>query len=123
MDQKNIFKQYKEHSKCIKQVEINEKHLKIIWHNDRTEIFLLKDLKKIAIITTDEGPSEPDIFWLFMFEFPIMIPSDELIPSSLEIADFLLNFPNFNYNKFIEAMSSTRNDAYQLWEKQEESKK
>jgi hypothetical protein len=122
LEQKNILEKYKEHSKCIKQVEINKKRLKIIWPNDRTEIFLLKNLKKIAVITTDEGPLEPDIFWLLMFEFPIMIPSDDLILGSLEIANFLLDFPNFNYDKFIEAMSSTKNDAFQLWEKQEESK-
>jgi len=117
MEEKNIFEEYKANSKCIKRVEIDEEKLTIIWSNNQTEVFFLKDLKKVALITTDEGPFKPDIFWLLMFEFPIMIPSDELIPGSLAITDFILELPKFNYEKFIEAMSSTSNNASELWER------
>ena len=117
MEEKNIFEEYKANSKCIKRVEIDEEKLTIIWSNNQTEVFFLKDLKKVALITTDEGPFKPDIFWLLMFEFPIMIPSDELIPGSLAITDFILELPKFNYEKFIEAMSSTRNNAFELWQR------
>ena len=117
MEEKNIFEEYKTNSKGIKRVKIDEEKLTIIWPNNQKEVFFLKDLKKVALITTAEGPLEPDIFWLLMFKFPIMVPSDELIPGSLAITDFMLKLPNFNYEKFIEAMSSTSNNAFELWQR------
>lgn len=116
MIKEDIFEEYKFISKSIMRVEINQEKLIIVWSNNKKETFYLRDLKKISIITTDEGPFKPEVFWLLMFEFPIMVPCDDLIPGSLEIADFLLKLPNFNYKKFIQAMSSTRNNAFELWE-------
>ena len=114
----NIFEEYKAVSKVIKRVKIDEQELKIIWPDDRQEVYKLKDLKKVAVITTDEGPFEPDVFWLMMFDIPIMVPDDDWVPGSHDIANIMLDLPNFNHELFIQAMISTENDAFEVWEKE-----
>ncbi|TXT54695.1 MAG: hypothetical protein BAJALOKI1v1_2130004 [Promethearchaeota archaeon] len=118
MNEKNLYEQFKGASKLINRVEIDSKKLTIFWTEEEKEIFYLSNLKKVALNTTDEGPFEPDIFWLLMFRIPIMVPSDELIPGSLKITDYMLELPNFDYDKFIEAMSSTEQQAFELWERE-----
>jgi len=117
MEEENIFDVYKENSKCIESVKIDDEKLLIVWPTGQKEIFYMKDLKSVAIITTDERPMQPDVFWLLMFKIPIMVPSDEWIPGSLAIAHFFLNLPNFDHKKFIKAMCSTSNNAFELWDK------
>ncbi len=114
---RNLFEKFKEASKLIQKVEIDNEKLTLFWANNKKEIFFLSDLRKVALITTNEGPFQPDIFWLLMFRIPIMVPSDELIPGSLKITDYILNLPNFNYDKYIAAISSTDNQGFELWEK------
>jgi len=117
MEKTNIFEEYKANGLGIKKVEIDNEKLTIFWPDNREEIFYMKDLRKVAIITTDEGPFQPDLFWLMMFEFPIMVPSDETIPGSLAIADIMFELPNFHYEKFIEVIFSTSNNAFELWDR------
>ena len=67
-------------------VEINKNHLTIHWPDGRKEEFPLSTLKKVAIITTDKGPFEPDVFWWLFLDIPIMIPDDSpnfIVPSNL----------------------------------------
>ena len=103
-------------SQMIKRVEIDETKLKVYWHDGRTEEFLLNSLKKVAIITTDKGPFAPDVFWWLLLDIPVMIPDDPMVQGSDQIKEILFKLPGFNFKSFIQAMTSTDNDAFELWE-------
>ncbi len=79
----------------------------------RDEIF--KDLKKVSIITTDQGPLYPDVFWLIESSSKIGI-----IPSEDQDSNFLLEvqgLPDFNNGEVIKAMLSTEDNIFVCWEK------
>lgn len=116
IDKKNLFEKYKTASKLIERVKINSNDLRVFWQDGKEEVFHFEDLTKITIITTDDGPFEPDVFWLLIFKIPVLVPNDELVPGSLAIKDILLDLPGFEYEKFIQAMTSTDNNVYELWE-------
>ncbi|TXT60647.1 MAG: hypothetical protein BAJALOKI2v1_90061 [Promethearchaeota archaeon] len=120
-ESKDLLEDLKTTSKLIRRVEVNNEELKLVWSEEETEVFYFKNLKKVAIITTNEGPFGPDVFYLLMFRIPVMIPDNILVPGSSEVTDYLLNLLGFDYKKFIIAMSSTKNDVFEVWEKKESS--
>ena len=72
-------------------------------------------ISRIEIITTDDGPHLPDVFWtLFHFDGPALS-----IPSNAAGADQLLNafaaLPGFDYQAVIRAMGSTLPSTYLIW--------
>ena len=125
---------YKKAIKCFKQViDINRQNFEA-WHNigiayhklnDHEKFLecfekptkLLKDLKRISIITTDQGPFYPDVFWLLESSSEIGI-----IPSEGPDSEFLSKvqpLPGFNNAEVIKAMSSTEDNIFICWEKKE----
>jgi len=80
----------------------------------RVESVAWDDLSLVAIVTTDDGPFSPDVFWVLKGEF-----SECAVPLSAVGADELLNrlqaLPGFNNDAFIEAMSSIDNNRFICW--------
>lgn len=76
---------------------------------------LLKDLRKVSIITTDQGSFYPDVFWLLESSSEIGI-----IPSEGPDSDFLLKvqpLPGFDNKMVIMAMTSSEDNIFVCWEK------
>lgn len=74
------------------------------------------DLKEVFVLTTDEGPMHPDVFWLLVGnDTEITIPQgatgEKILLSKLQ------GLPGFDNQVFIEAMSSTENRKFLCWEK------
>lgn len=117
MNEENPFEMYRAASLGIQKVEATKEKLTIFWLDGKEEEFMMNDLKKAAIITTEDGPLEPDTFWLLLFNMPIMVPSDNLYPGTDKLTDVLLDLPNFDHDKFIKAMQTTDREVFELWEK------
>ncbi len=125
-------RRFKQATECFKKIiEIDPKNYEvwkhigtvyINWkdHDGFMECFediskLLKDLKRISIITTSEGPFIPDVFWLIESSSDIAI-----LPSEGKDSDFLKtaqNLPDFDNEVVIKAMTSHDNDFFVSWEK------
>jgi len=72
-------------------------------------------ITRVEIITTDDGPHMPDVFWtLFHKDGPALS-----IPSNAEGADQLLNafaaLPGFDYKAVVRAMGSTLPSTFLIW--------
>ena len=113
----DILEEFKLVSMGIREVDIDEEKLTIQWSGGRSEVFFLKNLKNVALITTEDGPFMPDVFWWLLMEIPVMIPDDSLIPGSEKIHDVLFNLPGFNYELLTKAMMSTEKNVFELWDK------
>lgn len=79
-----------------------------------TESAAWADLQKVEIITTDEGPFAPDVFWvLHRVENHCTIPQgaigDDLLLERLQ------KLPGFQNDVFITAMGSTSNARFICW--------
>lgn len=75
------------------------------------------DITKISILTTDKGPFEDDVF-LCLYgseDKEIMIPSESHWYSP--IYDHVSKFNGFDFDRVIQAMSSTDNNEFICWEK------
>ncbi len=75
-------------------------------------------LTRIEIITTDDGPFRPDVFWtLFHNDGPALS-----IPANAEGADLLLDafsaLPGFDTRAVIRAMASGESATFAIWETQ-----
>ena len=76
---------------------------------------LLKDLKRVSIITTDQGPFYPDVFWLLESSSEIgIIPQEG--PDS-EFLNKVQSLPGFDNKAVIMAMSSAVDNIFVCWEK------
>ena len=73
---------------------------------------------KIEIVTTDQGPWEEDVWWLFFLEGieePIDIPQGA--KGNEKIFDALENhFENVNMKEIQKAMGSTSNAKFDVWQ-------
>ena len=76
-------------------------------------------LTEIAIVTTDEGPLLPDVFWRFRTPaeevvFPQMALGDQ------EIVDRAMKLPGFDFAAFSRAMSFAVNAEFVVWKKNDD---
>ncbi|MHA1379138.1 MAG: tetratricopeptide repeat protein [Candidatus Helarchaeota archaeon] len=93
--------------------DLNDHEKFISYFKDISELF--KDLKRISIITTSQGPLIPDVFWLIEGKDEIAIfPSEGNDSNLLTKAQAL---PRFDNDAVIKAMSSTEDDFFVCWEK------
>lgn len=73
-------------------------------------------LTEIAIVTTDEGPLLPDVFWRFRSRteevvFPQMALGEQ------EVVDRAMKLPGFDFVASSRAMSSAVNAEFLVWKK------
>lgn len=77
----------------------------------------LEDITAIVIETNDKGPAKDDVWWILYgkeeepFRFPMGIVGED------KVVDRLLKFPQFNFAAMTDAMTSTKNALFTLWEK------
>jgi hypothetical protein len=84
--------------------------------NGNVESVEWKDLQKIEIVTTDQGPFLPDVFWvLHGSQAGCVVPHGS--DGEKELLDRLQKLPGFRNEAVIEAMSSTENRRFLCWEK------
>ena len=97
-------------------VSLSDEGVSCVRPNGVVEAIGWDDLKKVIIVTTDEGPFAADVMWLLLGEKSgCMIPlgatgEDQLI-------ERLQTLPGFDNEAMIEAMSSTSNRKFVCWEK------
>ena len=74
------------------------------------------DIETIKIITTDQGPFQPDV-WLALLgrETGCLIPQGA--KGYDEIYDTVSKYEDFNFENVIKAMGSTDNEEFLVWEK------
>lgn len=74
------------------------------------------DLNKVEVLTTDEGPFAPDVFWvLHGSKTGCVIPQGTT--GDAELLKRLQALPGFRNEAVIDAMSSTSNRRILCWEK------
>lgn len=80
------------------------------------EAIRFEDLKEVLILTTDEGPMHPDVFWLLVGnDIEVTIPQGATGEKTL--LSKLQTLPGFDNQAFIDAMSSTENQKFLCWKK------
>jgi hypothetical protein len=84
--------------------------------NGKVETLNWDDLKIVVIETTDEGPYAPDVFWYLAGEqtgcvIPHGATGDDVMEKRLQA------LPGFDNEAFIEAMTSTSNRKFILWQR------
>lgn len=82
----------------------------------RTETIRWEDVRKVSVVTTDEGPILDDVFWVITGEGGgCLVPSETLGTKELLIR--LQKLPNFRNESFIAAMGSTSRAEFVCWER------
>lgn len=114
MKNENIFEEYKKAAANIAEVKLEKDKLIAIFKNGTSEDHFLEDLKKVAILTTDQGPIKDDVFWLFHFKNVIVIPQG--CPGEEKIIENIQKLPSFNNEQVIKAMSCSENKTFLVWE-------
>ncbi|MFC3681185.1 hypothetical protein [Bacterioplanoides pacificum] len=75
----------------------------------------LADVRAVAIITTDQGPWQDDLFWRFTVaersvEVPASVTGYDMLPALLNE-----HFPDSDMSQLVVAMGSTENACFPLW--------
>ncbi len=90
----------------------------VVAPNGETQSVLWKDLTRVGIRTTDDGPAQPDVFWGFhtgaekaALVFPGGSTGEQEILAAMES-----RLPGFDDEQVIKAMGSTSNAYFLLWE-------
>lgn len=85
-------------------------------HGAFREEIAIDQIIEIAVVTTDEGPIVDDVFVVLK-----SAQNEIRIPQEAEnfdaMFDVFKNLEGFNYEAFIEAMSSTENAKFVCWQK------
>ncbi|MEP6895061.1 MAG: hypothetical protein ABI986_05585 [Chloroflexota bacterium] len=101
-------------------LSLDDKEVKLSFSDGRNFIVAWSDIIGVAIQTTDEGPFQPDVFWLLRTkEHAVRIPQG--ITGEKELLHRLQQLPSFDNNAVISAMGSTENNLFVCWEKKEKN--
>lgn len=114
---RKIFSKKEVYSPEDKYVVIISEETITVQHPEReTQTINWNDIETIKLINTDEGPFLPDI-WLAL----LGKNSGCLIPQGSkgfeDIYNIISEYENFNFENFINSMSSTDNEEFLLWTK------
>ncbi|MCB1174761.1 MAG: hypothetical protein KDK39_14420 [Leptospiraceae bacterium] len=104
---------YKNIAFSLQSISVSQESLVLNYKGGQSHHNSFNEIKKAAIITTDEGPFVDDVFWLLVLESIVMIPQgiegeDQLLPR-------LQQLPGFHNELVIKAMSSVGNDSFEVW--------
>ncbi|WP_424184648.1 hypothetical protein ACOBQX_22490 [Actinokineospora sp. G85] len=75
------------------------------------------DLAEVAIRTTPEGPWKEDVFFLLMREGGggCAVPAGH--PSADDLMSRLQSLPSFDNDAFVEAMTTTEDGLFVIWQR------
>ncbi|MAS92479.1 MAG: hypothetical protein CMO55_04715 [Verrucomicrobiales bacterium] len=80
------------------------------------ESFSFHRLKRVEILTTEDGPFLPDVFWVFHDSSG----SGAVIPDGAEgfqeVMERVLDLEGFDFNRFIESQGCTSHAVFPVWE-------
>jgi hypothetical protein len=97
-------------------VHLSEQEVICVRPDGTSERVLWNDLEKVEVITTDEGPFLPDIFWVLHGS-----ASRCAVPQGATGQEELLRrleaLPSFDNKAFIEAQCSTSNRSFTCWQR------
>ena len=101
-------------SKVTPTLPANECGITTLTREGAAERFTWKDIRKVTIVTTDQGPWSEDIF--FVVEAvggTIVFPHEQAVKT--ELLTYLQKLPGFDNEAVIRAMSCTGNNAFPCW--------
>ncbi len=82
----------------------------------RTEQVAWEDLQRVEILTTDDGPFAPDVFWALLgASGGCLIPQGATGERAL--SERLGQLPGFDHEAVIRAMGSTANARFLCWQR------
>jgi hypothetical protein len=98
-------------------VSFDDKEIKLVVPNGKEYAIEWDKLIGVAIQTTDEGPFQPDVFWVLgTKENSLRIPhgaqGDEKLLHRLQ------QLPGFDHKEFISAMGSANDNMFICWQKE-----
>jgi hypothetical protein len=89
--------------------------------NGKTETVQWDDLQEVGIITTNEGPFQEDVYWILTGSKGGCAVSGGA-QGMKELLERLQKLPRFDNETVIRAMGSTRNDKFQCWKRNIETR-
>jgi hypothetical protein len=95
-------------------VTITDELVKVEHPKRKTEQIKWADIDNIKIITTDQGPFQPDV-WIALLgsETGCLIPQGA--KGHDEVYNIVSKYERFNFENVIKAMSSTDNQEFLVW--------
>jgi hypothetical protein len=103
-------------------VRFDDEAITVTSPNGETQSVMWRDLTKVGIRTTDDGPAQPDVFWGLhtgaekaALVFPGGATGEQEVLAAMES-----RLPGFDDNQVIKAMGSTSNAYFLIWEQRKE---
>ncbi len=85
--------------------------------NGSVESFDWAKLVKVDILTTEDGPLLPDVFWVFYDSENSGAVIPQGAPGLAPLTEKTMSLPGFDSESLIEAMSSTAHGTFPVWKK------
>lgn len=83
----------------------------------QTERVAWEELQEFLIVTTDEGPCIPDVFWVLEGSPTSRCVIPQGATGDKALLARLQELPGFDNTAFLHAMSSTENDTFLCWKR------
>ena len=97
-------------------VRVNDEEVVCERPDGKTERVRWADLQGVEVITTDDGPFAPDVFWvLHGTTGGCAVPQGAT--GDRELLERLQRLPGFDNDAFIRAMGCTENARFACWQK------
>ena len=75
------------------------------------------EIEKVLIVTTEDGPFYPDVWWTIVAnEKTLIFPQGA--KGENKLSDKIMNFPGFNFEKFMESMKCVEDMEFVCWTKE-----
>jgi len=116
----SIFKKKEDHTQttspyAVVKVSFDDEFAWVNWPEKEPQRIRWSSIIGIAVETTDEGPFVEDVWWhLAGIETVITYPGEAT--GAQGILSRLQEFPDFNNERLIEAMTCTENHTFILWD-------
>ena len=97
-------------------ITLTDESIEIIRPDGRKQAVRWDDVQTISVVTTDEGPFAPDIWFVLQGKGDAcMFPQGA--PKSDEAYERISQFNGFDFEALIKSMSSTENAQFLLWKR------
>ena len=95
-------------------IEITNDFIKVTHPLENDKLVLWNNITEIHIQTTDEGPFHPDV-WLVLIGIDTYCRIPQGNKSYDDIYERVSKWDRFDFEAYIESMSSTENAVFLLW--------
>lgn len=101
----------------IERVEFDDAIVRRTMSDGRVECVRWAELRRIEVMTTDEGPFVEDVFWLLFGETGgVVAPSQTAGTKAL--VDHILGMPRVDSQAVVDAMASHENARFVVWRRE-----